>query len=163
MNTHRLDAQTLRGLLSYDRETGVFTWLVRRGRTANAGSPAGHLNGGRISIRVLGRLYFASRLAWLYETGEWPAQHIDHINGNPSDNSFKNLRDVPRTINMQNLRAAKRNSRLGLLGISMKGSRYQAQICISGKAFHLGYFDTAEEASSAYITAKRDFHPGSFL
>jgi hypothetical protein len=33
------------------------------------------------------------------------------------------------------------------------------QIEIDGKKIHLGYFDTADEARAAYISAKALYHP----
>jgi hypothetical protein len=42
---------------------------------------------------------------------------IDHINGNPSDNSLKNLRQVCSKVNRRNLKIDKRNS-TGVTGVS---------------------------------------------
>jgi HNH endonuclease len=47
-------------------------------------------------------MYRAGRLAWLYMTGEWPKNQIDHINRDKADNRFCNLRDVTQTENMRN-------------------------------------------------------------
>lgn len=53
---------------------------------------------------------------------------IDHINGNPSDNSLANLRQVSHEANRRNLKIDKRNS-TGVTGISgdMKGT-YRASV-----------------------------------
>lgn len=38
--------------------------------------------------------------------------------------------------------------------------KYLAGIRVDGKRIHLGSFRTLEEAESAYLTAKRQMHPG---
>ena len=44
------------------------------------------------------------RLIWALQTGEWPKQQIDHINGVKDDMRFSNLRDVSAKINHRNYR-----------------------------------------------------------
>jgi HNH endonuclease len=50
-------------------------------------------------IRIGGRPYSASRLAWLYMTGKWPNSEISYINGKPSDTRWANLREVTSSQN----------------------------------------------------------------
>ena len=73
-----LTADRAREIFEYDKETGIIRWRYRADRAKNwnskfAGKPAGGLWDGRISIRFEGKLYLAHRLAWLLETGGWPA------------------------------------------------------------------------------------------
>lgn len=161
----KIDAETLRSLLLYDRETGVFRWKVYRGRTAKAGQEAGRVNPrGYREIEVIGRAYNAHRLAWLYVTGEWPKYEIDHIDGQRGNNAFDNLRDVPKNINKQNQRVARKDSTSGIIGVcSLRNSKtrpFSAQISVGGVIHYLGSFSTAGEAGEAYIKAKRILHPG---
>lgn len=161
-----LSADRVRALLLYDRETGVFTWRVRRGGFANVGSLAGAVGGGGyLHISIDGRLWKSHRLAWLYARGEWPRGEIDHMNGVRTDNRIENLRDVPRELNMQNRRTAPRHSASKLLGASWhkRDKRWCASIHVNGVRLHLGRFATQEEAHAAYVEAKRVHHEGCTL
>jgi hypothetical protein len=64
-----LTAKRLRKILSYAPTTGIFRWKVSAGSRAPVGARAGAKNGrGYHQIRIGGRPYSASRLAWLYMT-----------------------------------------------------------------------------------------------
>ena len=53
--------------------------------------------------RVLGkRNFMVHRIVWLLNTGEWPKNTIDHINRDPLDNRFENLRDCTQAENNLN-------------------------------------------------------------
>jgi hypothetical protein len=91
-------------------------------------------------------------------TGEWPVSDVDHINGDPMDNSWRNLRQVSEHENLQNQRRPHSCNRCGLLGVSKKPYGWQARIRIDGKSKHLGTFDTPEKAHAAYVAAKRLHH-----
>jgi hypothetical protein len=130
-----------------------------------AGDVAGSRNTstGYIDIFVHGRRYGAHRLAWFYVHGRWPEHEIDHINGERSHNAIDNLRDVPRAINRQNLRRPHRDNSTGFLGVRKNGERFAALIQVDKSPKYLGTFDTPEEASQAYIAAKRKIHAGNTL
>lgn len=156
-----LTADELKALLSYEPETGDFTWKIRRGRTALAGSKAGFLRAdGYMQIKVCGRAYLSHRLAWLYMTGEWPQFEIDHINGGLVDNRWANLRDVDHRVNTQNRRRAHSNNKSGLIGASPHKHYFRAKIAVNGKTHSLGLYKTAAEAHAAYLSAKRRLHSG---
>jgi HNH endonuclease len=59
--------------------------------TAIAGAKNGR---GYRQIRIDGRPYSASRLAWLYMTRKWPNSEISYFNGKPSDTRWANLREA---------------------------------------------------------------------
>src|SRR4051812_40825019 len=103
--------ERLKQVLVYSPESGLFT---RRGRVA------GTTYRGRINIFIDYRGYLAHRLAWLYVHGRWPIGDIDHIDGNASNNAISNLREVSRSVNMQNQRRARSDSRTGLLGVQVR-------------------------------------------
>lgn len=159
-----LTAVLLRELLHYDSETGMFTWLQSLSPRTRVGGRAGSLCGnGGIYIQIRGVVHAAHRLAWLYVTGEFPKFVIDHKDGDRTNNRIDNLRDVTLAVNRQNERTAQKRNRVGFLGVTKARSRYRAHIGIDGKNLYLGSFATAEEAHRAYLSAKRDLHPGCLI
>ena len=74
--------------LSYDKETGVFTWLstARKGMEAGSESEFGYTR-----IQVANRWVFAHRLAWAFYYGEYPDHFVIHKNNDRRDNRIINL------------------------------------------------------------------------
>lgn len=162
MNT--LTQARLQELLHYDPDTGVFTRRVWTGPNVKVGSVAGcKIRSGHIHIKLCGKRYYAHRLAWLYMTGTWPILSIDHINGIADDNRFSNLRVVTHSVNLQNLRRARKDNRSGMIGVHERGGKFRATIRVGGKNISLGTFASADAAHDAYVNAKRRLHPGSTL
>lgn len=151
----------LKEFLSYDPDTGIFTWIKQRSRST-PGSIAGCDDGrGYVVFQLDRKRHYAHRLAWLYVYGYIPGLEIDHMDGCKSNNRISNLRDVSSQINRQNLRkATARNVSTGVLGVRMLKGKYLSQITIDGKDRHLGTFDSPEDAHKAYLKAKREYHEG---
>lgn len=155
-----LTAERLRELLTYDPETGIFT---RRVRISNC--PAGMIAGTynisrgqrRQRIGVDGRVYKAHRLAWLYVHGKWPAEQIDHIDGNAANNRIANLREASPTQQMHNKKTP-RNNKVGFKGVTKAENKFSARIQAFGKRRRLGRFATPEEAGWAYAQAAKSYH-----
>lgn len=148
-------------LLSYDPLSGTVTWKVNRAGGVKAGDVAGWNNGNRgyrrISIRE-NRAY-AHHVAWLFITGEWPEDEIDHENGNPADNRAENLRPASRTENNRNTRARKHN-RVGLKGVreTPQPGVWSARIRLYGREIYLGRYRSPHEAHQAYCAAALKLH-----
>jgi len=152
-------AARIRSILGYDKDTGVFVWLVSKGK-CKAGSVAGTSNTtGHVQISVDGKKYLAHRLAWLCVTGEWPTQEIDHINGVRSDNRFANLRQASRSQNAQNARL-RRDNTSGRKGVTWckNNLKWKAEIAVNFKRIRLGYFNSLDAASEAYNAAADAYH-----
>ena len=151
----------LKELLDYSPATGDFAWRVSNSNRRKIGSKAGCAKSdGYIVIRLDNQLYRTARLAWLYMTGMWPINKIDHINTNRSDNRWVNLRLATNEINSQNLRKAQKNNSTGFLGVSPSEWGFRAQIKRGPGTKYLGTFETPEEAHSVYLEAKRRLHEG---
>lgn len=163
-----LTQSRLKELLHYNPETGVFTWHPnKKGEwpKSHAGKIAGCERTERdytcILVRVDYRLYRAHQLAWLYMHGDFPEGGIDHKDGDATNNRISNLRPATQAINMQNLRGARKDNKLGLLGVCQrKDGKYIAQISKSKKNYFLGVFDCPKEAHAVYLEAKRKLHEG---
>lgn len=153
-----MNAERLRQLLSYDPETGVFTWRIARGPVV-AGSAAGFPIGRYWMICVDGRDYSAHRLAWLHMHGHWPAEDVDHTNGDGLDNRAANLREATRTENCCNTRRGSRNTS-GEKGVSYwsKPEKWVAEVVLHGRRVHLSKHDTFEAAVAARRAAVTAHH-----
>jgi hypothetical protein len=145
-------------ILDYNPETVEFTWKKALGTRAKAGDVAGHVHKaqGYHQIKIAGKQYKTHRLVWLFETGEWPKNHIDHMDGNRLNNHISNLRDVTQRENNQNLESH-RNGRLVGCYFYKPLQKWKAQIKINRKAKHLGYFLTELQAHQAYLKALNEF------
>ena len=154
-----LTANRVREVLNYTPETGIFTWGLSIGR-AMAGSVAGGIHhSGYRDITINRRKYKAHRLAWLYIYGAWPLGEIDHINSLSDDNRIANLRIVTRSQNMQNQRRARKDNKVGMLGVRIIRGRFVAYIGIGNKKYkHIGSYPSIIEAHNAYVSAKRKLH-----
>jgi len=148
----------LKKILDYDRETGVFKWLVSPTSTVRAGDVAGKNRHGYILIGFQGKKYFAHRLAWLYIYGEWPKLDIDHINHITDDNRIINLREVTKQENQRN-RSIGKNNNSGLIGVgwASRENKWRSRITIDYKDVHLGYFDDWFEAACSRKSADNKF------
>lgn len=165
-NMTELTQEIVRELLDYDSETGILTWKERDvkwfndslKRTAKhvaatwntrySNKEAAYIKGeGYYEIKVLGKGYKAHRIIWLWMTGSFPKEHIDHINHNRSDNRWINLRSVSLLDNMRN-KKRQFNNKTGMSGVFYKEStkRYHVYFRIKGKHTFLGSFIDKEQA-----------------
>lgn len=142
----------LKAKLTYNPATGLFTW--NKGQRYSAGVIAGTTFNGYIIIKLAQRRYRAHRLAWLYMTGEWPKNEIDHDNRDRADNRWSNLRDKTSGQNKLNAGLRKDNTS-GSKGVhrDSRNGRFIAQITLGGRTEHLGSFATNDEAANCYLEA----------
>lgn len=160
------EVEKLRKILRYDPSTGILWWMLRddvpkQVNTRLAGKVAftsvndkGYLHGG-----IHGRSYVAHRVAWALHYGEWPVNHIDHINGVRTDNRIENLRQATNSQNLMN-RGKQENNTSGYKGVyfNKEKNKWQAHIHSGGENIYLGRFSTPEAAHDAYSFAAIKLH-----
>lgn len=86
-------------------------------------------------------------------------EFVDHINGDTLDNHRGNLRLVSHSQNCMN-RGLRVDNSSGYKGVSWdkKTRKWRARIKVDRKDKTLGYFDTPEEAYTAYCEAAPIYH-----
>lgn len=155
MKTSNLTQVALKKHLVYDSDTGLFT-------RKSTGRPVGYLNNlegySAIRIKLLGYKYLAHRLAFLYMRGHIP-KCIDHINNDPTDNRWVNLREATVTQNQYNAKRRVDNTS-SVKGVSWhKGKqRWIARLSYKGKRINVGSFDSISEAEEALQNKRQTLH-----
>jgi hypothetical protein len=142
-NYRQITQEDLVKNFTYNPSTGEFNRLRGRAKTGSVN------NEGYVHIKINNKIYKAHRLAFLYMTGDFPADEVDHINGNRSDNRWENLRKCTRHQNMGNSKTYQ-NNRSNLKGVRKNRNGWEARIRINGTAIQIGTFKTREEAKAAY-------------
>lgn len=155
-----LSAKRLRELVIYSPGNGEFHWRIDRPSgngaiKAKAGARTGTVNSRGYEIIVIQyKYYLAHRLAWLYMTGSWPIR-IDHVDGNPANNRWVNLREASQSLNVARGRTQKNRS-AGRKGTwyDRGTGRWQSYISKNKKRIHLGVFKTYPAALAARRAAE---------
>lgn len=155
----KVTVERLKELYTYDSLTGLFTFNVRLG-PMKVGDVAGAIaTGGYIQISIDGKKYPAHRLVWLYMTGEWPDDLIDHKDTVRTNNRFNNLRVVTSSVSNRNRGLDKRN-KSGVTGVAWdkSTSKWYAYICVESQMINLGKFEYKEDAILARMTAEKKYN-----
>lgn len=156
----KLTASVLRSVLHYDQDTGEFRWIAQASNRRGSGLVAGCLcnKSGYRLIGYKGKVYKASRLAWLYVHGEWPPAIVDHINGDRANDRIANLRLATQAENLRN-RGKQKNNTSGFKGVYQHAqNNWRARITKDGRQYCLGLYSTPEEAHRAYAIAAERLH-----
>ena len=155
------DPALVRQYFDYNPETGELRWRIgsrRRAAGSIAGTPA-KSEKNRVIVGFQGKTYKAHTIIWAYQTGKWCDNQIDHINENPSDNRWNNLREATKSQNMMNIsKIISNTSGYKGVGFHKKRKKWRAYIKADGKFYHLGLFETKEEAADAYQNAAKKLH-----
>lgn len=168
--------EVLRQLLDYDPETGVLRWKERGSEWFHAGHHSAETQAKQWNAKyagteaftalssdgyrkgsILDAIYRAHRVIWKMMTDEEPDQ-IDHIDGDRQNNRWGNLRATDNAGNMKNaqLYATNTSGKVGVGWYKAK-RKWRAQIVVGGKARHLGFHNTFEEAVAARKSAEREY------
>lgn len=152
-----LTQEYLKQIIKYDPDTGLIYWARYRNWRTPLGKAAGSPDkDGYTKLRINHKAYLAHRLAFLYMTGAWPKNQVDHINLDKGDNRWANLREATAAQNAANRRV--RSTKKEPKGVYPDGCGWRAITGIGGKTRHIGYFKTQEEANAAYLADARKTH-----
>ena len=156
-----INQKALKEFLKYHPDTGAFI-RIKPVKGANTGDIAGYNHpNGYIYISLKSKRYRAHRLAWLYMTGKWPENQIDHGNHIRDDNRWVNLCEATHKENGKNLSLSKQN-KSGICGVSYhKATKtWRSDINVNYKQVHLGCYKDKFEAICARLSAnnKYGFH-----
>lgn len=139
-----ITAEYLQTILRYEPETGYWYWLQSRGRVMQGQRAGSYSSLGYLYIKISGQSHIAARLAWLYITGAWPEDEIDHIDRNPSNDVWDNLREADRTDNTRN------RVKIGVSGYPGVYKHRQNDTWIAQyNNNYIGSYSTIEEAATA--------------
>ena len=152
MTEFDISQDELKSLIHYDPMTGKFTWIADGREVSDKG------RSGYCDVMINQRSYLLHRLAWLYMVGSLPTTPLDHIDGNPKNNKWLNLRACSWHENSCN-QGLRKDSKTGFKGVRMySNGRYAASISANHKRKHLGIFSSADAAAHAYNKAAIEMH-----
>lgn len=135
---------------------GELYW--KKGKRGSSGT--GNLVGGSVNTYGYKRMMFnykeynIHRVIFYLHHRIWP-DHVDHINGDKLDNRIENLRAATSAQNQANTGPSSRNT-TGYKGVQKSRNKFIARIMNNKKLYHLGSYETAEEAAMAYDNKARE-------
>ena len=122
-----------------------------------AGKPAGaRAKNGRLHVKINGRDYRNARIVWALHNGYWPLGHVDHRNGDVSDDRIENLRVATAQQNAQN-RSHITNNSSGFVGVTYhkQTGKWWARVTLAGKTQSLGLHSTIPDALAVVKEARK--------
>lgn len=152
-----LTPELVAAAITYNPETGQFVYAPGRRK---AGQSTGWVNSttGYVTVHACGHNLLAHRVAFFLMEGRWPVV-MDHVNRNPADNRWSNLRECTVAQNTHNRATRAKKSTLPRGVYQPNRGSYIAQIVANGVSHYLGTFKTTGEASAAYEAARDRLHP----
>jgi HNH endonuclease len=149
-------------MFDYNPATG---WLVNRRTRRRAGTNKfENRMPKRRQVKIGGRtgeVINEANLIWLWMTGAWPTHFVDHIDGDPFNNAWTNLREATNSENSMNRRPVT-STGFKWAYLEPKTGRYIAQIKVNGQNTYLGTFSTPQDAHAAALTLASNLH-GKFV
>lgn len=148
-----LEIEEAKEVLSYNPDTGIFTWKKAMRKPSVKGRPAGSKDsGGYLRLKIRGKSISCSRLAYAWFNG--PIENgleIDHINRDRADNRLVNLRAVTHLFNTS--QPVRTTNEVGIQGVSIyrKTGAYRVRYKNASKGVDITkYTWSLEEAGKIY-------------
>ncbi len=143
----------------FNYEDGQLIRKVTVAQRSKAGDVVGCPNtNGYLQVMIDGHHCLVHRVIFLMFRGFLP-KIVDHIDCDIRNNRIENLRAANDTQSASNTTIPSDN-KSGFKGVSWKSARnkWVAQICVNRKKIHIGVFDSAEEAATAYRVYATNLH-----
>jgi hypothetical protein len=145
----------------FEYRDGILYRKISLGR-AKAGDRVGFVNDkGYVAVNIDKQCIVLHRIIWMMQHGEMPSL-IDHIDNNKQNNRIENLRLADKFENAHN-RPIHKNNTSGCKGVYWCGrtEKWKTQIMCNRKSYHLGYYESLEEANEV-VSLARDMLHGQF-
>lgn len=169
-NRIELDQKYLKSVFDYNPNTGDLSVRKDFKEVKSAGGQSvgggryypgkivGTLKGrhGHLRINVKGKVFLTHRVIFMWMTGKCP-KYIDHIDRNPSNNCWSNLRECTQSQNAMNQKFSKVN-KSGFKGVRFYCGAWRAYIMVNYKQINLGRFNNMEDAIKAREAASIKYH-----
>ena len=136
---------------SWQLKDNQICW-ARKACTKNIGDPVGlsvQKSNHRVAYLTIDKkltAFVESNVIWFLIYGEWTLQEIDHIDGNPLNNSQENLRLATRSEQCRNRIAGKEGRANKGVYKREYGNKWSAQIWVDGVCKNLGTYSSEDEA-----------------
>lgn len=129
-------------------------WNTRfAGKRWGSISKSGHMKGD-----IDGSEVYAHHVVWALETGSWPDFQVNHIDGDPQNNRFKNLRYAEQSQVAKN-QSLHRDNTSGVSGVQRRKDtgKWTARIETSKGTKYLGCFESKDDAVEARRLAEAQY------
>ena len=146
----------LKGYLSYDPDTGVFTWVRDYYKNKVGQSPKPTHSEGYYRVQFKGVRFFLHKVAFYWHYGYLPDE-VDHKDRDTGNNRIVNLRPATNLQNSCNRRGRGKSRYRGVY-FHTKNSKWTAAGRKVGKSYYLGSFESELEAAKAYDTWAKEAH-----
>ena len=159
----RITQSELQKYITYDPLTGDMWWIKSNSIRVKVGSPvSGKSVRGYKRAQINHIRYKAHDLAWLYMTGSFPENIIDHKDCNPENLQWDNLREATQQQNCAN-RSMSKNNTSGAKGVTWnkKERRWYARVGVEGKRVTVGTFEDFFSAAASVRKFREKAH-GAF-
>lgn len=152
--SNRISFKVAQEYFFYDPTSGKVFWIKTLSRKFKPWHEAGTIQkSGHGDICFNYKHYRRSNIIWLLMTGKWPDREVDHINRNPSDDHWENLRLANRPQNGAN-RDLQKNNTSGYRGVDWHKRSRTWRIRVGKRSY--GYRHNIEDAARRYdVIAKQ--------
>ena len=143
----------------YNPITGILIYKKDINYNALKGQRVGHFDkdGYRV-VKINSKIYRVGRLIWFIMTGAFPVNEVDHIDRNPANDKFNNLRDANRSEQIINSKS--RTNKNGFKGVKFSRGRFRAVLVRNNKqSISPKSYETPYEAHLKFLEMEKVCKP----